>query len=86
MSDRAWLFLGSLLLIFASLGGTVWLAVSGNIWDLDGLFMLLVFLTTALAFALYVWDLLNLTKAEIEKELAPKPAPKKAAPQKSQEA
>lgn len=85
MPDRAWLFLGSVVLIIASLAWSVYLFVTGSVWGLDGLFMLLVLLTTALCFALYAWDLIGQTRDEIEKERAPKPAAKKAPAPKAQE-
>jgi hypothetical protein len=78
MPDRAWLFLGSVVMIILSLAGAGWLVVSGQVFGLDGLFMLLVFLTTALAFAIFVWNLISMALDEIAKERAPKPAAKKA--------
>ena len=54
MSDRAWLFLFSVLMILAGVGAAVWLIVTGQALTMDGLFLLLVALLVALVFALYV--------------------------------
>jgi hypothetical protein len=54
MSDRGILFLFSLFMIAASLGAAVWLAVTGQAGTVDGLFLLLTALLSALVFALYV--------------------------------
>jgi hypothetical protein len=80
MPDRAWLFLGSVVMVLLSLAGAGWLVISGQVFGLDGLFMLLVFLTTALAFALFVWNLIAMALDEIAKEREPKPAAGKRAP------
>jgi TRAP-type C4-dicarboxylate transport system permease small subunit len=54
MSDRGFLFLFSCLVILASLGATVWLIATGQAVSVDGLFLLLMCLTVAGAFGLYV--------------------------------
>jgi membrane protein implicated in regulation of membrane protease activity len=77
LSDGGWLFLGSVLLVVLSLAGSGWLVASGQVMGLDGLFMLLVFLTTALVFALYAWNLLAIVRDQIETERSPKPAGRK---------
>jgi membrane protein implicated in regulation of membrane protease activity len=80
MSDRAWLFLGSLLMIVLSLAATGWLVATGQAFTLDGLFLIHVFLLTALAFALYLWFMINRAKEEIQKESEPPKAPAKRSP------
>jgi hypothetical protein len=77
MSDRGWLFLGSVLLIVLSLAASGWLVVTSQVRGLDGLFLLLVCLTTALAFALYAWSVIRSVRDEISGERAPKPPGKK---------
>ena len=84
MTDRGLLFLCGVALVVISLGASAWLVVSKQVMGLDGLFMLLVLLTTALCFGLYAWNLIARAKVEIEKERAPKPAPKKAAAPKAE--
>jgi hypothetical protein len=54
MSDRAFSFLFSCAVILASLGATAWLVATGQAETVDGLFLLLMCLTIALAFGLYV--------------------------------
>jgi hypothetical protein len=54
MSDRAALFLFSLLMIVVSLGAVVWLFVTGQAGTVDGLFLVLTALLGAAVFALYV--------------------------------
>jgi hypothetical protein len=73
MSDRGFLFLFSLFMIAASLGTAVWLGVSGQALTVDGLFMVLVALLTALVFILYVFFVLRRAM-----EPPPKPAAAKA--------
>ena len=83
MNDRGLLFLCSVALVVISLAASGWLVASKQVMGLDGLFMLLVLLTTALCFGLYAWNLIARAKDEIEKERAPKPAPKKTPPPKA---
>ena len=54
MSDRAILFLFSVVVEIASLAAAGWLLVSGQAASVDGLFLLLTCLLVALAFALYL--------------------------------
>ena len=54
MSDRGFLFLFSILMIFGGLGAAVWLLATGQAGTVDGLFLLLTALLLALVFALYV--------------------------------
>lgn len=77
MSDRGWLFLGSVLLIVVALAASVWLVASSQVHGLDGLFLLLVCLTTALAFGLYAASVVFSVREEIARERAPKPPSKK---------
>ena len=59
------------------LAAAVWLVVSGQVAYLDGIFMVLVCLLVALAFALYLWFLYARTKQEL---MPPPPGKKKPAP------
>ena len=54
MSDRAALFLFSILMIVVSLGAAVWLFVTGQAGTVDGLFLALTALLSAAVFGLYV--------------------------------
>ncbi|HXA05788.1 MAG TPA: hypothetical protein VNY30_13150 [Bryobacteraceae bacterium] len=54
MSDRGFCFLFSCAVILASLGATGWLLATGQAATVDGLFLMLMSLTVAAAFALYV--------------------------------
>jgi len=54
MSDRAALFLFSILMIVVSVGAAVWLLVTGQAGTVDGLFLLLTALLSAAVFGLYV--------------------------------
>ena len=74
MSDRAFAFIFSVLVIVASLGACGWLLVSGQAATVDGLFLLLYCGLVALAFALYVMFLIH----RAMESLAPPPAPKPA--------
>jgi hypothetical protein len=73
MSDRGFLFLFSVFMIVASLATAVWLGISGQALTVDGLFLVLVALLTALVFLLYVVFM-------IRRAMDPpaKPAPAKA--------
>jgi len=75
MSDRAFAFIFSVLVIVASLGACGWLLVSGQAATVDGLFLLLYCGLVAMAFALYVMFLIH----RALESLAPAPAPKPAA-------
>lgn len=59
MSDRGFLFLFSCTVILGSLAAAGWLAASGQAATVDGLFLLLVCLTIAAAFGLYVMFLIK---------------------------
>ena len=54
MSDRAILFLFSIVVVIGSLAAAGWLLASGQAGSVDGLFLLLTCLLVALAFALYI--------------------------------
>ena len=54
MSDRGFLFLFSLLMIFGGIAAAVWLVVSGQAATVDGLFLALTALLFSLGFALYL--------------------------------
>ena len=86
MSDRGFLFIFSCIVILASLGATGWLVVSGQAASVDGLFLVLMCLLIAAAFALYVMFMIQRAKESLETPPA-KPAkataaapPAKAAP------
>ena len=78
MSDRGFLFLFSVFMIVASLGAAVWLGITGQALTVDGLFLVLTALLTALVFLLYVVYVIRRAM-----EPPPKPAPVKAAAAKS---
>ena len=62
MSDRGMLFLFSVLMVIRFAGGRVWLLVTGQAAYVDGLFLLLTCLLSALAFALYLMFMINRAK------------------------
>ncbi|HLY18750.1 MAG TPA: hypothetical protein VKR61_16075 [Bryobacteraceae bacterium] len=68
MSDRASLFLFSLVVEIASLAAAGWLLASGQAGSVDGLFLLLTCLLVALAFGLYLAFV-------IRRAMEPTPAP-----------
>ena len=68
MSDRAILFLFSVVVEIASLAAAGWLLVSGQAGSVDGLFLLLTCLLVALAFGLYLAFI-------IKRAMEPTPAP-----------
>jgi hypothetical protein len=76
MSDRGFLFLFSVFMIVAGVAATGWLVATGQAATVDGLFLVLTALLTALAFALYLMFMINRAR-----EAAAKPAaqPAKAA-------
>jgi len=78
MSDRGFLFLFSIFMIVASLGTAVWLGATGQALTVDGLFMVLVALLTALIFLLYVIFMIR-RAMEPPAKPAPAKAPSKAA-------
>jgi hypothetical protein len=77
MSDRAALFLFSVLMIVASLGAAVWLFVTGQAGTVDGLFLVLTALLSAAVFALYVSFMIR--RAMEAQKQAPAPAATKVA-------
>ena len=54
MSDRGFLFLFSLLMIFGGIAAAAWLVASGQAATVDGLFLALAALLVSLGFALYL--------------------------------
>jgi len=75
MSDRGFLFLFSIFMIIASLGAAGWLVANGQAATVDGLFLVLTALLTALVFALYV---LFVVHRAMEAAAAPATQPAKA--------
>jgi hypothetical protein len=75
MTDRAILFLFSVLMVVLSLAASAWLLVSGQAGTVDGLFLLLTCLLVAAAFALYLMFMINRAK----ESLRPPAQPAKAA-------
>jgi hypothetical protein len=80
MSDRAVLFLFSVFMVIVSLAASGWLLVSGQAGSVDGLFLLLTCLLTALAFSLYLMFMVNRAKESLKPAPAAKPAAAKPAP------
>jgi hypothetical protein len=78
MSDRGLLFIFSCIVILASLGASGWLVVTGQAASVDGLFLLLMCLLIALAFALYVMFMIKRAMEALETPPA-KPAKATAA-------
>jgi hypothetical protein len=76
VSDRAILFLFSVLVEIASLAAAVWLLVTGQAGTVDGLFLFLTCLLIALAFGLY---LVFMIKRAMEPAPAPAAQPAKTA-------
>ena len=72
MSDRAMLFIFSVFMIVLCLGTCVALLINGQAESVDGLFLILMCLSVALAFGLYLMFM-------IKKAMEPPPAPPKAA-------
>jgi len=86
MSDRAGLFLFSVLMVIVSLAAAAWLLVSGQAAYVDGLFLMLTCLLAALSFGLYLMFLINRAKESLKpaapakvSAAAAKSAPKPAA-------
>jgi TRAP-type C4-dicarboxylate transport system permease small subunit len=76
MSDRGFCFLFSCAVILASLGATGWLLATGQAATVDGLFLMLMCLTVAAGFALYV---MYMIKRAMETPVQPSAKPAKAA-------
>ena len=72
MSDRALLFLFSILVIVVCLGTCVGLLINGQAESVDGLFLILMCLAVALAFGLYLMFM-------IKRAMEPPPPPPKPA-------
>lgn len=68
MSDRAILFLFSVVVEIASLAAAGWLLISGQAGSVDGLFLFLTCLLVALAFGLFLAFM-------IRRAMEPTPAP-----------
>jgi hypothetical protein len=77
MSDRALLFLFSVLMVAGGLAATAWLVVTGQALTVDGLFLVLTALLIALCFALY---LIFMVRRAMEADKAPAAPAAKAAP------
>ena len=81
MSDRGLLFLFSILMIVAALGGAGWLAASGQTLTVDGLFLTLTLLLTAVVFLLFVVFMVRRAmEAQVKPAAAKSAAAKVAAP------
>jgi hypothetical protein len=80
MSDRALLFLASLIIVVGSIGVAIWLIASGQTGTFDGNFLLLSALVIATAFGLYLKFMI---KRAMEAAAAPKPKPAPAAQKKA---
>ena len=76
MTDRGFCFLFSCAVILASLGATGWMIATGQAATVDGLFLLLMCLTVAAAFALYV---MYMIKQAMQSTAQPPAKPTKAA-------
>jgi len=84
MSDRAFCFLFSCVVILASLGATGWLVITGQAATVDGLFLALMCLTMALAFGLYVMFMIRRAMESLQQPAAkPAKAPAAAPPAKT---
>ena len=80
MSDRAFLFVFSVLMILAGVGTAAWLVASGQATTVDGLFLALTALLIAAVFALYV---LFMIRRAMEAAIQPAAKPAKASAAKS---
>jgi len=84
MSDRAFCFLFSCVVILASLGATGWLVATGQAATVDGLFLALMCLTIALAFGLYVMFMIRRAMESLQQPAAkPAKAPTATSPAKT---
>ncbi len=72
MSDRAFLFIFSCAVILASVGASIWLVVTGQAAYVDGLFLLLMCLSVAFAFGLYVMFMIRRALESLEPPAAAK--------------
>jgi hypothetical protein len=74
MTDRAILFLFSILMVLVSLAASAWLLVTGQAGTVDGLFLLLMCLLVAAAFALYLMFMINRAVESLQPAAPAKPA------------
>jgi hypothetical protein len=79
MSDRAVLFLFSLVMVIVSLAAAGWLLVSGQAGYVDGLFLLLTCLLSAGAFGLYLLFMIHRAKESLKPAAQPAKTPATAA-------
>ena len=79
MSDRGLLFIFSVVMIVICLGATAALFISGQIYSVDGLFLMLMCLSVALAFALYLMFMIRRALEALQPPPPAKPAAKPAA-------
>lgn len=79
MSDRGFLFLFSVFMVAASLAATGWLLATGQAATVDGLFLVLTALLTAVVFALYVMYVIHRAMEAAAKPPAPPAKPATAA-------
>jgi hypothetical protein len=68
MTDRALIFLGSLIIMIGALGVAIWLIVGGQVGTFDGNFLLLSALVVAFAFGLYLKFLIKQALEAVEKK------------------
>lgn len=83
MSDRACLFLFSLLMIIGGLAFSGWLIATGQAATVDGLFLLLTALLVVAVFGLYVMFMINREKAAAKAAAQPAKAAAAAKPKPS---
>lgn len=83
VSDRAILFLFSVLVVIASLVAAGWLLVTGQAGSMDGIFLFLTCLLVALAFGLYI---LFIIRRAMEASATPAAQPAKAPAAKAAQA
>jgi hypothetical protein len=76
MSDRAFLFLFSLLMIVGGLAFSGYLVATGQALTVDGLFLVLTALLVVAVFALYVIFMINREREALTPPPPPKPAAK----------
>jgi hypothetical protein len=80
MSDRGFLFLFSILMILGGLGAAVWLILTGQALTVDGLFLLLTALLTAVVFGMYAMYVIHRAMAAAAQPAKPAPKASAAAP------
>jgi hypothetical protein len=82
MSDRALLFIFGVVVIVVCLGSCAALLINGQAESVDGLFLILMCLSIALAFGLYLMFMIR--RAMEPPPAAPKPAAKAGAAAKAE--